>query len=202
MTYIIPTMLSPTTMPESLAFDMVPKRKGIIMQKKAVAALLVVLLMASGAVSLYSQTDEDAFDASLPTISMTEMKFNGGNFPPGTAPKSVLTLTGAATGELAFNVVNDGTVLHEIRSPLFLATKEVKVLLYTPDNEFIAEFEGTDTLEVELEVGYKATFKIELAGAVAKGYQKDATLSLDYEISCHVPGHYEAGMRALITLKA
>lgn len=171
------------------------------MTKKMTIGLLVAIVALALSGALQAQ-DEDAFDASLPTISMTEMKFNGANFPPGTPPENALTLTGGATGSLRFNVVNDGTVLHEIRSPLFLAAKEVKVLLFGPNDEFIAEFEATDLLELELEVGYKAEFQIELAGAVAKGYQKDGSLSLDYEISCHVPGHYEAGMRALITLKS
>lgn len=171
------------------------------MFKKLTVGILS-LAVALFAVASVMQADEDEFDASLPTISMTEMAFNGQNAAPGSPLASALTLTGAASGELVFNVVNDGTVLHEIRSPLFMAAKEVKVLLYTPDNELAAEFEATDALELELEVGYKATFKVALAGAVAKGYQKDPDLSLDYEISCHVAGHYEAGMRALITLKA
>lgn len=178
-----------------------------IMNRKSTLLLLVVGLLF---VALPSAVRADVvpFDASLPTILMGEMWFAvpGGpqvSYPPGTPPESILTLTGAASGELKFNVSNVGAaVLHEIRSPLFMAAKEVKVLLYDADDNFIAEFEATDSLEVELEVGFKATFIIQLAGAVKKGYQKDPSLSLDYEISCHVEGHYEAGMRALVTLEA
>ena len=57
-----------------------------------------------------------------------------------------------------------------------------------------------DLLELELAPGYSAVLKIKLAGAVTKSFKKDSSLVLDYEISCHVAGHYEAGMRALITL--
>lgn len=174
--------------------------------RKATLFLLIAGLMLVALAD--ARADVVPYDDSLPTILMGEMWFAvpGGpqvSYPPGTPMESILTLKGAATGEIKFNVSNVGaSVIHEIRSPLFMAAKEVKVLLYDKDSNFLGEFEATDALEVEFAVGTKATFIVQLAGAVKKGYQKDPSLSLDYEISCHVEGHYEAGMRALITLEA
>lgn len=167
-------------------------------------ALLMGLLFMTWPTS--AQQETITFNKDLPTILMGEMWFAvpGGPkvpFPPGTAPQNILTIAGAASGEIRFNVSNEGAaVLHEIRSPLFMAAKEVKVLLFDPNDKFVAEFEGTDLLEQELGVGYKAEFRIVLAGAVSKSFQKDPSTTMVFEISCHVAGHYEGGMRALITL--
>ncbi len=81
-----------------------------------------------------------------------------------------------------------------------MAAKEVKAEIMNSEGEVIAESEGTDLLELELAPGYSAVLHIQLAGAVKKSFLKDSDLVLSYEISCHVEGHYEAGMRALITL--
>ncbi len=78
--------------------------------------------------------------------------------------------------------------------------KAVPESLGTQEGEMVVESEGTDLLELELAPGYSADLHIQLAGAVKKSFKKDPQLALDYEISCHVEGHYEAGMRALITL--
>ena len=66
--------------------------------------------------------------------------------------------------------------------------------------EMVAETEGTDLLELELAPGYSAVLQIQLALAVRKSFKMDPKLTLDDEIFCHVEAHYEAGMRALITL--
>lgn len=165
-----------------------------------VAAALAAAYAGSG----IAATNE--INPNAPTILMGEMWFAvpGGpqiGFAPGeNAPDSIITVSGAETGKLEIVVTNVGNVLHEIRSPLFMAAKEVKVLFFDPDGVFIAEAEGTDMLEVELAAGYTAVFNIDLAGAVTKSFDKDPNLVLTYEISCHVTGHYEAGMRALLTL--
>ena len=81
-----------------------------------------------------------------------------------------------------------------------MAAKEVKAEIMDPNGKMVAESEGTDLLELELAPGYSAVLHIELAGAVKKSFKKDPNLALTYEISCHVEGHYEAGMRALVKL--
>ncbi len=145
-------------------------------------------------------------EEGAPRIQMGEMFFAvpGGkqiSFPTGTAqPKSIMTIQGAETGRLTFVIENVGELLHEIRSPLFMAAKEVKAEIMDSEGEMVAESEGTDLLELELAPGYSAVLHIQLAGAVKKSFKKDPQLALDYEISCHVEGHYEAGMRGLITL--
>ena len=174
------------------------------MLRNTMVARATVAIALSG--TSYFAVAGDEIDPSAPTIQMGEMFFAvpGGSqisFVPGeSAPESIITLTGAETGDLTLVVQNVGKVLHEIRSPLFRAAKEVKVLFFDPDGHFIIEAEGTDMLEVELEAGYTAQFEIQLAGAVKKSFAKDPALALDYEISCHVAGHYESGMRALVTL--
>ena len=71
-------------------------------------------------------------EEGAPRIQMGEMFFAvpGGeqiSFPTGTAqPKSIMTIQGAETGRLNFVIENVGDHQHEIRSPLFMAAKEVK----------------------------------------------------------------------------
>ncbi len=123
------------------------------------------------------------------------------SFPTGKAqPESIMTIQGAETGELTLVIENVGELRHEIRSPLFMAAKEVKAEIMDSEGEMVAESEGADLLELELAPGYSAVLHIQLAGAVKKSFNKDPQLALDYEISCHVEGHYKSGMRALITL--
>ncbi len=43
-----------------------------------------------------------------------------------TQPTSIMMISGAETGKLTLVIENVGEVLHEIRSPLFMAAKEVK----------------------------------------------------------------------------
>ncbi len=68
------------------------------------------------------------------------------------------------------------------------------------DGNVVAEVEGSNLLELELASGWKAELHIELAGNTKKSLAKDPDLTMDFEISCHVEGHYEAGMRALVTV--
>ncbi len=141
-----------------------------------------------------------------PRILMGEMYFavpgdEREAFPPGERqPESILTLTGAGSGEVILAFVNVGELMHQIRSPLFMAAKEVKVEIEAPDGEIVAELVGTDILQINVPAGYSAVFHIQLAGGAVNSFKKDPNLALEYEISCHALGHYEAGMRALVTL--
>ena len=169
--------------------------------------LFTTLIAAIAAVGILSSVPAvaDSTDKA-PRIQMGEMFFAvpGGkriSFPPSSRkPESILTVTGAETGKLTLVVENVGKAIHEIRSPLFMAAKEVKAEILDSNGNMVAEVEETDLLELELAPGYSAVLKIKLAGAVKKSFKKDPNLVLDYEISSHVEGHYEAGMRALITL--
>ena len=166
--------------------------------------MLIATIVAIGAYAA-NPAAADSLDKA-PRIQMGEMFFAvpGGKrvaFPPSSRkPESILTVTGAETGMLTLVIENVGEAVHEIRSPLFMAAKEVKVEIIDSNGDMVAESEGTDLLELELAPGYSAILKIKLAGAVKKSFKKDPNLVLDYEISCHAAGHYEAGMRALITL--
>jgi len=141
-------------------------------------------------------------------IKMGEFYFEGpegkSEAPVGdtTKPvKNIGTYTGGAAGKIELVFENIGKVLHEVRSPLFGATKEVKVELIDPSGKVVAEVESTDLLELELEAGWKAKVELVLAGSVAKSLNEDKDLAMVFEISCHVEGHYKAGMRANITVK-
>ena len=165
-----------------------------------------MLAAALVAVPILTVTPAIADEDHVPAIQMGEWFFSvpGGPemaFVPSEAqPQSIMVLTGAETGKIELMVENVGTVVHEIRSPLFMAAKEVKAEIFDAAGEYVAESEGTDLLELELAPGYSAVLHISLAGAVSKSFAKDPALTLDYEISCHSEGHYEDGMRALITL--
>ena len=141
-----------------------------------------------------------------PTIEMGEWFFAvpGGDqkaFPPGKAqPESILTLTGAGSGELILAFVNVGKIVHQIRSPLFMAAKEVKVEIEAPNGKIVSEVVGTDVLDITVPAGYTVILHVELAGGTKESFKKDPNLALQYEISCHTKNHYEAGMRALVTL--
>jgi uncharacterized cupredoxin-like copper-binding protein len=144
-----------------------------------------------------------ASEEDMPTIQIGDFFFAvlGGpqvEYPPGTPAESILTITGAADGEIELIIENVGMLLHEIRSPLFTATKEVKAEIIDAKGNVVAEVEGSNLLELELAPGWKAELKIKLAGAVKKSLAKDGNLIMTFELSCHVEGHYEAGMRALI----
>ncbi|MBI3961396.1 MAG: hypothetical protein HY335_01485 [Deinococcus sp.] len=173
------------------------------MSKRWIQLICAVVLVASlslGPSHILAQGED------LPTILMGEFFFSvpGGSqaaFPPPDAPpQNILTISGAADGEIAFIVENIGAILHEIRSPLFMATKEVKAAIFDAAGNLVAESEGTDLLELELGAGFKAEVQITLAGAVAKSLAADPNLTMTFELSCHVEGHYPAGMRALITV--
>ena len=61
------------------------------------------------------------------------------SFPVGeTQPTSIMTISGAETGKLTLAIENIGEVLHEIRSPLFMATKEVKADIKNSGGEVVA----------------------------------------------------------------
>ena len=89
-------------------------------------------------------------EAGAPRIQMGEMFFAvpGGeriSFPTGSAqPKSIMTIQGTETGKLTLVSENVGELLHEIRSPLFMAAKEVKAEIMDSEGEMVAETEGTD----------------------------------------------------------
>ena len=145
--------------------------------KSAALALCVVGSLAVGPTLAIAEE-------RAPRIQMGEMFFAipGGervSFPVGeTQPTSIMTISGAETGKLTLAIENIGEVLHEIRSPLFMAAKEVKAEIKNSEGEVVAESEGTDLLELELAPGYSAMLHNQLAGAVKKSFQKDPQLSL------------------------
>lgn len=173
--------------------------------KRITVGLVVAVLAGLLWVTSMAASGDSAHGEDIPTIQMGDFFFGvpGGpqvEYPPGTPGESILTITGGADGEIRLIIENVGMLLHEIRSPLFTATKEVKAEIIDANGNVVAEVEGSNLLELELAPGWKAELHIELAGAVKKSLAKDGNLIMTFELSCHVEGHYEAGMRALITI--
>lgn len=124
------------------------------------------------------------------------------SFPPGTPPQSILTVTGAAEGEVILFFHNDTEeTTHEVLSTLFLAASKVATVIRDAEGDLIAEIVGPSLTEFELGPGWTIKVEITLAEAVVEAMEKDPDREWTFDLSCFVPGHYEAGMRALITLK-
>lgn len=122
------------------------------------------------------------------------------SFPPPTPPESIVTISGASDGEISILFKNVGQLLHEILSPLFLATIEAEVEVFDAEGHRIGKVESANLLEVYVEPGMMAKVTLELSDAIVDSLKKDPDLTMTFEIACHIAGHYEAGQRALITV--
>lgn len=97
-------------------------------------------------------------------------------FETGKAYKWVLKNVDEIKHELAIN---------EMRERIFTRKLEIT----TPDDELIAEIKGDIT---EVEVG---------PGQTVEWFFVPVQTDDEIEITCEIPGHYEAGMHATVTLK-
>ncbi|MBI1741972.1 hypothetical protein HYR54_02770 [Candidatus Acetothermia bacterium] len=143
--------------------------------------------------------------SALPTIQMGDFFFAvpGGphaSFKPGTPAQNILTLSGGAKGKIELNVENTGNMLHIFLSPLLTASEEVKTQLIDASGKVVGEVESSELRELELQPKMKAKLEIMLADNIKESLARDPKLTMVFEISCHAEGHYEAGMRALITV--
>jgi uncharacterized cupredoxin-like copper-binding protein len=171
--------------------------KGEIMMKSQILKSVFVVLASSLLVMAWAE--------EAPTIHMGEFFFAVADgpqqpFPPGTPPQSILTLTGGATGELEFVVENVGSMMHEFSGALLMIAEEVHVEVLDVEGNVVTEFAAPGLLELELAPGGMAEISIRLAEVIAESFSKDPELTMTFEVACHIPGHYEAGMRALITI--
>jgi len=89
--------------------------------------------------------------------------------------KFELSTSTVKSGEVTITVKNAGTVAHE-----FIILKEADAAKLSP---IIAQIKNDDLPE-----GTEKTIKVSLTPGV-------------YELSCHLPGHYEGGMKATLTVE-
>lgn len=121
-------------------------------------------------------------------------------FPIGTPVENIVTISGAADGEISILFKNVGKKLHEIYSPLFKATEKIEVQFFDVEGNFSGKFSSPSLTEFYILPGWSFELRLTLGKAIVDSLAKDPDLRMAFEISCHVPGHYEAGQRAFVTL--
>lgn len=153
-----------------------------------VITLLVVGVLLGGTVAV-----DAAAPAQKLTLTMTEFQF---------APKTVSVKPGTA---VELTVVNKGTVEHEFMlypSP-GSTSMNMDMDKYGAENTY---FKDIGTVEVVIQ-GLTATRKTSRLERVGLNPRQSATIKFvakkagTFEFACHIPGHYEAGMKGALTVK-
>jgi len=181
-----------------------------MLSKRIAVGLLVAVVAGVFSLSLPSNTATGEEQASTATtIQLGDFFFKGpaGQSGAFSAPEvNVATIGGAASGTIVLVFQNTGTLEHEVMSSLFFITTEAKIKSFDASGNEISKIESVGSLrEVELQPGMRAEVTLVLDESLARSFEDDPNLSLQFEITCQVghgtlADHYRAGMRGLITL--